>query len=695
MSSRIPIIYPVILLCLLFSLETYGERTRLLPEGNFNVLFIPIDDFRPLISKYGETEPLRPITPNMDRLIDSAVSFSNAHCQQAVCNASRASLMTGLRPDTTKCWKLDTFFRNAVGYNVKTLPQHFAENGYTTHGIGKIYHSTNSNSQDDNPTGSRSWNDGWFNARGSKTWYESGKAEQEDAGVKKVSATDAGEYFRNGNPITDEAYDDGVAAEAGVAKITEYAADFHSTGTPFFLAVGFKKPHMPFNCPKAYWDMYDPSGIDLAGYDGSHNMPTGTNRFTAPYGGEPDAFLDIDGHPDTKAPNIEDARHLIHGYLACASFIDAQVGKLIDALEDPDGNSETSDSIAQNTIVVLWSDHGFHLGDHNGFWAKHTNYEISTRVPLIVRAPGLDALGTDGSFTSAPVELVDIYPTLVDLCSLPVPDQPDGYELQGTSFLPLLEDPAQPWKKAAFSQYQRYMRGDREGDVPIAHNGNGMGYSVRTARFRYTEWWRTVSSNQTQDLHVPVYDAPEHVELYDYVVDPDETVNLASDPAYTAIREQLSSLLNDTDPAFVGDGWKQVNVDAPSSYPVTWTDWQNQYSTPGVMPAELDLAADPDADGWVNGFEYKFGTHPLESDSTQVPVNFSNDTLSMSWPEVLSRSDLSLLVEQSATMTPDSWSSSGVVIEDSATTGNVTRRDAKVSVPTDSPAFLSIKVSAP
>lgn len=680
--------------CLLISSTAYPERARVLPEGNYNVLFIPIDDFRPLINKYGETEPLRPITPNLDRLIDSAVSFSNAHCQQAVCNASRASIMTGLRPDTTKCWKLETFFRTTVGYELKTIPQHFANNGYTTHGIGKIYHSTNSNSQDDNPTGSRSWNDGWLNARGAKVYYEVGKAEQEDAGVKKVSATDAGEFLRNGNPITDEAYDDGIAAAAGVAKISEYASQFHASGKPFFLAVGFKKPHMPFNCPKSYWDLYDPQEIDLTGYDGSQTMPSGTNRFTAPYGGEPDAFIDIEGHPETKAPNITDARHLIHGYLACASFIDNQVGKLLDALDDPDGDPETPDSISDNTIVILWSDHGFHLGDHNGFWAKHTNYEISTRVPLIVRVPGLESLGTKGSFCSAPVELVDVYPTLVDLCSLPAPDQPDGLELQGTSFLPLLEDPAQPWKKAAFSQFQRYIRGDRPGDVPVAHGGNGMGYSIRTARFRYTEWWRTVSSDPTVNLHELVYTLPEHIELYDHIADPGETVNLAQNPAYAAIRSELSDLLNDADSGYAGDGWKQSEVDAPSDYPTTWSAWIERCTTPGVTQSDLNFNSDPDHDGWPNGFEYKFGTDPLSPDSISIPHSFSGTRLGLSYPEVIERTDISLGMLHSNSLSSDSWSGSGIQVLDSPAPGYAVSRSSSVELQEGITGFVQLRAAS-
>ncbi|NDV63190.1 sulfatase [Puniceicoccales bacterium CK1056] len=681
-----------LLFILLFSSTvTFGDRPRLLPAGNYNVLFIPIDDFRVLINAYGETEPLRPITPNMDRLTEQGVSFSNAHCQQAVCNASRASLMTGLRPDTTRCWKLDTFFRDTVGYDLKTLPQHFADQGYSTHGIGKIYHNTNSTSQDDNPSGARSWSDGWdANAKGAHVWYEAGKAAQEDAGVKKVSATDAGELDRAGNPITDEAYDDGAAAAAGVAKIGTYAAEYNSSGTPFFLAVGFKKPHLPFNCPKEYWDLYDPAQIDLTGYDGSHDMPAGTNHFTAPYGGEPEAFLDVDGHPDTKAPGIDDARHLIHGYLACASFIDTQVGKLLAALEDPDGNPATDDSVATNTIVILWSDHGFFLGEHNGFWAKHANYEISTRVPLIVKAPGMDALGSSGSFCPAPVELVDIYPTLVNLCSLPDPVQPAGMELQGTSFLPLLEDPKQPWKKAAFSQYQRYINANGSGDVAIAHNGTGMGYSIRTARYRYTEWWRTVSSDQTLDLHVPVYSSPEHVELYDHLVDPGETVNLAAQPAYAGLVTELSALLNDTDNTFAGDGWKQTEVNAPAEFPLDYSSWSDSYGTPGVPAGSLDLFIDPDADGWMNIFEYKFGTHPLEPDQPDINSWVEDNKLVMTYPEIISRTDASLEVFKSNDLSAASWNPSDLIIEGTGSAGNADILKASSPL-AESPLFIRLQ----
>jgi hypothetical protein len=280
------------------------DRERLFPTNSYNVLFIAIDDMRPLIDAYGETDPLQPITPQMDRLAASGVMFANAHCQQAVCNASRASLLTGLRPDTTMCWKLDTHFRTPLP-NIITLPQHFGANGYRAHGIGKIYHGINPANQD----AALSWNEGWGDPSTGNTWYEAAKAAAEDGGNNKISATDAGEInTRDGNrPIVDEDYNDGYAAELGVAKIAEYAASYQSNGTPFFLGVGFQKPHMPFNAPKTYWDLYNPAQIDLTGYTGIRNMPVGSNKFTAPYGGEPSGFDDVIGTTDNNMPTATEA----------------------------------------------------------------------------------------------------------------------------------------------------------------------------------------------------------------------------------------------------------------------------------------------------------------------------------------------------------------------------------------------------
>jgi iduronate 2-sulfatase len=634
---------------------------------------------RPLINAYGETEPLLPITPYMDQIASNGVMFANAHCQQAVCNASRASLLTGLRPDTTKCWKLDTHFRTVLP-DIITLPQHFGDNGYQVHGIGKIYHGTNEY-RHDVPL---SWTNGWSSSATSYVWYESAKAALEDAGTKKVSATDAGEADRLGNPITDEAYNDGFAAAQAVSKITDYAADYQTSGTPFFLAVGFQKPHLPFNCPKTYWDLYDPAEIDLGNYTGIRKMPIGTNKFTAPYGGEPKAFLDITGTSDNAMPTAEEARHLIHGYLGCVSFIDTQIGKLISALGNPDGDQGTDDSILENTIIILWSDHGFHLGDHNGFWAKHSNYEISTRVPLMLYTPAMNDLGSAGTRCTALVELVDIYPTLVDICSLPSPSQPVGQELQGTSFLPLLEDSAQPWKHAAFSQYQRYIKSSEPEDVPVSPPGSGMGYSIRTERYRYTEWWVTDSTDET-DRHLikTGITEPSHIELYDYWLDPKETTNLASNASYSNLVTSLSTMLSDTNMTSAGDGWLETPAAAPSSFPETLTDWQSAYQFPGRAALELDALNDPDGDDILNALEYKFGTHPFEPNPPQIKAHVPPNRLSFSYPDVEARTNVQLIVESSTDLMSDSWSPSKVVETTTGRCGNAILKESLV--PLDEP----------
>ena len=231
--------------------------------------------------------------------------------------------------------------------------------------------------------------------------------------------------------------------------------------------------------------------------------------------------------------------------MACVSYVDRQVGKILDELDRL--------GLAESTIVVLFGDHGFHLGDHSGFWAKHSNFENATRTPLIIRVPGMEHTGN----FNTPVGLIDVFPTLVDLCSLPYPKQPNGLQLEGTSLLPLIEDPTQPWKKGVFSQYQRYIWKKRNaGDlVNINHPGNGIGYSIRTERYRYTEWWRTQTTEKDSkgnftDRDQKLFDSPEMVELYDYSVDPEETTNLIDQSNYSEIAHELSTFLDG------GDGWK-------------------------------------------------------------------------------------------------------------------------------------------
>jgi iduronate 2-sulfatase len=715
------------------------SRERHHPAGQYNVLFIPVDDLRPLLNVYGEDDPLKPITingesgtPNFDRLAASGVTFLNAHCQQAICTASRVSFLTGLRPDTTRNWNLESKFRDIMP-NVVTLPQHFSDNGYKTYGVGKIFHGqTNSQQDDDHSTGADSWNEGWQNpGNGRFNFYERGnnlnvwntwdKAAMSNS--SSVSATDVGEYKRDGvTKIEDSDYKDGYAADLAIEKIAEYAI----SGEPFFLGLGFQKPHLPFNAPKDYWDLYDPSAIDMSNYLGVRSMPVGTNSFTSPYGGEPssygdgEAYLPTVAEPDLsifwedRMPSLDSARHLIHGYMACVSFIDAQLGKVLDALEDPNGDGSNADSISDNTIVILFGDHGFHLGDHGAFWAKHSNYEISTRVPFIIRSPGMSALGTGGTTTNAPVELVDVFPTLLDLCSLPVPDETTSvtnditrYQiLEGTTLLPLLEDYEQPWKSVAFSQYQRYIsyKSSYDSDRPLssAGPGKGMGYSIRTDRYRYTEWWKTNgdygkfgSATYDPDASRVVASQASLVELYDYQNDPGETENLAytQAAAHAALISELQALLHDSDNSdYVGDGWKkdlQVSpYNVPASYPVTKSQWSTLHQTPGRTASDFADAADPDQDGIPNLMEYAMGTHPLEQNTAQVSMSHSAGALAIQYPEVTTRSDVSLIPETSVSLETSGWSTVSVTTIDTAGS----KRMKEASLPTsNAKGFLRLR----
>ena len=718
------------------------SRERHLPTGQYNVLFIPIDDLRPLLNVYGEDDPLKPIaisgesgTPNFDRLAASGVTFLNAHCQQAICTASRASFLTGLRPDTTRNWNLSTRFRDVMP-NVVTLPEHFKDNGYVTYGVGKVFHGQSSDHQDDDHnSGADSWSEGWHNpSDGRFNFYERGgnlsvwntwnKAAVADA--SSVSATDVGEYKRDGvTTIEDSDYKDGRAAELAIEKIAEYAI----SGEPFFLGLGFQKPHLPFNAPKAYWDLYDPSAINMSNYSGIRSMPTGANSFTAPYGGEPSSYGDGETYlptveePDLsiffndRMPNVDSARHLIHGYMACVSFIDAQLGKVLDALEDPNADGSDADSIVDNTIVILFGDHGFHLGDHGAFWAKHSNFEVSTRVPFLIRSPGISALGTAGTMTNAPVELVDVFPTLLDLCSLPIPDETTSiadditrYQiLEGTTLLPLLEDSQQPWKSAAFSQYQRnisYKPSYDSNPLSVAGPGKGVGYSIRTDRYRYTEWWLTIgdygafNATSTQPQYDPdasrvVASEASFVELYDYQNDPGETENLAytQAAAHAALISELQALLHDSDNSdYVGDGWKKdlqaSPYNVPASYPVTKSQWSTLHQTPGRSVSDFADAADPDQDGIPNLMEYAMGTHPLEQNTAQVSMSHSAGAIAIQYPEVTTRSDVSLIPETSVSLETSGWSAVSVTTIDTA--GSKRMQEASLST-SNAKGFLRLR----
>ncbi len=456
------------------------------PTQKRNVLFIAVDDLRPALTCAGDPYAK---TPHIDRLAKQGTAFTRAYCQQAVCSPSRSSLLTGQRPDSTKVHDLVTHFRKALP-NVVTLPQYFKNHGYYAHGIGKIYHG----GYNDEP----SWSVPWESTKGSNFGPDGqkilgelkAKAKEANADVTRVRGlpTEAPD-------IADEKLNDGWTANRAIEILKERKGKKE----PFFLAVGFAKPHLPFVAPKKYWDLYDANKLPVAD---SNAPPEGAPAFAPQNGGELRAYHEM---PKTGPIPQDTARRLVHGYYAAVSFMDAQVGKMLKALQE--------EGLTENTVVILWGDHGWHLGDH-GIWCKHTNYEMATRSALVVSAPGQKITG---QACDKLVEFVDIYPTLAELCKLPKPADVEGY-----SFAPLLDDPKQKWKAAAFSQYPRSSK----------ETGRVMGYAVRSDRYRYVEWRKRDSTEVVAR------------ELYDHQTDPKEDRNIASDPKNKGIIEELAKRLS-------------------------------------------------------------------------------------------------------------------------------------------------------
>jgi len=480
-----------------------------------NVLFIAVDDLRPELGCYGS----RAIkSPNIDRLAASGVTFTRAYCQQAVCNPSRASLLTGLRPDSLRVWDLTTHFRTTRP-EVATLPQCFARQGYHTAAIGKIYH----HNLPDPP----SWSEPKLDVPGYP--FYPGVVYRDPATVERL-ARRRGELLAEGYTedylyrlghrhlksgatecadVPDGAYFDGAQTDVAVAKLRE----LRDRGEPFFFGVGYHRPHLPFIAPKKYWDLYDRDTIPLAEHDKPTRDAPGMAINTMQELRDYEDFANAP-RPDQGKLTEAQARLLRHGYFASVSYTDAQIGRLLDALEEL--------GLADNTIVVLWGDHGWKLGEHQS-WCKMTNYEIDTRSPLIVRAPGL---GPGGRSCARLVEFVDVYPTLCELADLAPPEG-----LEGTSFVPLLANVERPWKSAAFSQFLRADKWIAPDGVPY------MGDAIRTDRWRYVEWYRWDVEKQTRRELVAR-------ELYDEQNDPHETANLANLPEQASVVEALSKQLH-------------------------------------------------------------------------------------------------------------------------------------------------------
>jgi iduronate 2-sulfatase len=461
-----------------------------------NVLLICVDDLKPLLGCYGDQTVK---SPNIDRLAARGVLFQRAFCNQAVCAPSRNALMTGLRPTTLGIYDLETFFRKAAPDAV-TLAQHFCRHGYRAEALGKIFHVGHGNHDD-----AVSWSVPHWSPKGGgyalpenagRGAKPAAKTKPDGAPAAKPASPPKGAATESAD-VPDNTYADGKIADEAIRRLRTAK---EKPSEPFFLAVGFLKPHLPFVAPKKYWDLYDADKIPVPAID---KLPQGSPPFAGHVNGELHSYANV---PKGEPIPVDFAKQLRHGYYACISYTDAQVGRLLDALD--------KEGLADNTIVVLWGDHGWQLGDH-GLWHKHTNFELATRAPLMLSIPKQKTAGTK---CSSPVEFVDVYPTLADLCGLPIPKGLDGLSLK-----PQIENPATPSTKVAISQYPR--GGGKTG------LGQLMGYSIRDDRWRLTVW------RSRKDGTIAA------TELYDETNDPNETVNVADKPENKAVIEKLSKML--------------------------------------------------------------------------------------------------------------------------------------------------------
>lgn len=471
-----------------------------------NVLFISIDDLKPVLGCYG-TEGIK--TPTIDALARQGVTFQNNYCQQAVCAPSRVSLFTGMRPDRTGVVDLKTNMRN-INPDVETLPQTLMKNGYITVGMGKLLHGA----KDDDPT---SWSEPYIHdkdlayAKGfiypANGKYQNPQIHEaaKEARKQKLGWKATNRFLKSKGlspatecmDIPDDAYEDGALALRAVKALDKLAKQQQS----FFLAIGFHKPHLPFSVPKKYWDLYDRDRIPLAGH---RSKIDGAPQVAYHTWGELRNYSDI---PQEGPLSLEKEKEIIHGYWAAVSYVDAQLGLVMDKLK--------SSGLDKNTMVVLWGDHGWHLGDH-GQWCKHSNFEQATKAPLIFAVPG----GSKGENAYTMSEFVDVYPTILDYLGIKPHEA-----LEGVSLMPVIKNPKLKIKEAAFSQFTR--------------GSKVMGYTMRTARYRVTLWLKG------EYYKASIVEKPEIIakELYDYQKDPEETTNFANNEAYADVFKSLKKQL--------------------------------------------------------------------------------------------------------------------------------------------------------
>ena len=516
------------LLCSIISIAIFGScennstsPTKRIVQKRPNILFVSIDDLGPNLGVYDNTVI---VSPNIDAFAKTGTTFRNTYCQAAVCAPSRASLMTGLRPDSTRVWHLGDKFRK-LHPGITTMPQHFNKHGYRTICIGKIFHnympdSISWDEPDLRPT--QYLKPEWLKRDG-ETFYVNEETQRLQKIKRDEKIAERPNYYADGwnngpawemEDVHDTLCFDGAQTELAKRTLTRLS----KKDQPFYLALGYFRPHLPFAVPKKYWDYYDRDSMPLASNPfvpkQSPVMSMNSMYELRGYNG----FSKIK-HPTENIMNEDTARILKHGYYASVSYVDELFGQVIQHLKDLD--------LYDNTIVVLWGDHGWKLGEHNG-WCKQSNYNIDIHVPMIIHYPNQPNAGQQ---TFGITELIDMFPSLCDLTGIEAPNY-----LQGTSFVPLVEDPQKEWKSAAFSQFHRRPK--------VTPDGNRyMGYSIRTKTHHYVEWY---SWDHKEGMRGEFVTA----ELYDIGTDPDENENIANKAGNALLVKELSLQLY--------KGWKSA-----------------------------------------------------------------------------------------------------------------------------------------
>lgn len=507
-------------MCFFLFLFSGCQQQKESSRKKHNVLFISIDDLRPTLGVYGDTIA---ISPNIDTIASEGIVFKEAFCQAAVCAPSRASLMTGVRPDSTRVWHLGDKFREINPVAI-TMPQHFSKFGYHTVNLGKIFHNYMPDSVSwDEPDlrPSKYLREDWLKRDG-ETYYidpevNASQRRKRDSllklrPIRYADGWNTGPAWEAAD-VNDTMYYDGAQNKLAIQTLTRLS----KSNKPFYMGLGYFRPHLPFTVPKKYWDMYDPNQIPLSNHQElTENAPAQSMNSMYELR-HYDGFGHI-SHPfESRKLGMDTIRTLRHGYYASVSYVDKLIGDLTQHMKKI--------GIYENTIIVIWGDHGYKLGDHNS-WGKMTNYNIDLKVPIIIRYPDQP---NKGKQAHGIVELVDLFPTLCEISGIEVPEY-----MQGSSLVPLIENPERQWKRAAFSQFHRRPKVSADGK-------RYMGYAMNTKKYHYIEWydWDPVNGRKGQ---------LRNIELYDREKDPHEKVNIAQNEALSSTVKELSSQLE--------KGWK-------------------------------------------------------------------------------------------------------------------------------------------